>query len=255
MIERCKKGKIWYRSVCTLLSVALCVCMLSGCRSRQESASVGTKTAQTYADTENGEITTDETESQDDSDKIQTVWQTAEKAVTDEADKADDVMTQLSESVSSGDADRVIELADTLSGQLDSSYTAAEEWQTALQEVSDSLDDEARTVYEEREKAFNESVSESRDEASALLAGIKESAGIGRQRQSRRMSLQSFLALMKRMRLTARIYLIQSLYTRQKRLSTMLTRTHLKLRQLCPRMKARKPSISHLPVRQNCWIL
>ena len=65
MIERCKKGKIWYRSVCTLLSVALCVCMLSGCRSRQESASVGTKTAQTYADTENGEITTDETESQD----------------------------------------------------------------------------------------------------------------------------------------------------------------------------------------------
>ena len=109
MIERCKKGKIWYRSVCTLLSVALCVCMLSGCRSRQESASVGTKT-------ENGEITTDETESQDDSDKIQTVWQTAEKAVTDEADKADDVMTQLSESVSSGDADRVIELADTLSG-------------------------------------------------------------------------------------------------------------------------------------------
>lgn len=90
--------------------------MLSGCRSRQESASVGTKTAQTYADTENGEITTDETESQDDSDKIQTVWQTAEKAVTDEADKADDVMTQLSESVSSGDADRVIELADTLSG-------------------------------------------------------------------------------------------------------------------------------------------
>lgn len=179
MIERCKKGKIWYRSVCTLLSVALCVCMLSGCRSRQESASVGTKTAQTYADTENGEITTDETESQDDSDKIQTVWQTAEKAVTDEADKADDVMTQLSESVSSGDADRVIELADTLSGQLDSSYTAAEEWQTALQEVSDSLDDEARTVYEEREKAFNESVSESRDEASALLAGIKESAGQG----------------------------------------------------------------------------
>ena len=250
MIERCKKGKIWYRSVCTLLSVALCVCMLSGCRSRQESASVGTKTAQTYADTENGEITTDETESQDDSDKIQTVWQTAEKAVTDEADKADDVMTQLSESVSSGDADRVIELADTLSGQLDSSYTAAEEWQTALQEVSDSLDDEARTVYEEREKAFNESVSESRDEASALLAGIKESAG-----QGDMMSLQSFLALMKRMRLTARIYLIQSLYTRQKRLSTMLTRTHLKLRQLCPRMKARKPSISHLPVRQNCWIL
>ena len=105
MIERCKKGKIWYRSVCTLLSVALCVCMLSGCRSRQESASVGTKTTQTYADTENGEITTDETESQDDSDKIQTVWQTAEKAVTDEADKADDVMTQLSESVSSGESD------------------------------------------------------------------------------------------------------------------------------------------------------
>ena len=231
--------------------------MLSGCRSRQESASVGTKTAQTYADTENGEITTDETESQDDSDKIQTVWQTAEKAVTDEADKADDVMTQLSESVSSGDADRVIELADTLSGQLDSSYTAAEEWQTALQEVSDSLDDEARTVYEEREKAFNESVSESRDEASALLAGIKESAGQGDMETAAEQTdeLTKLLALMKRMRLTARIYLIQSLYTRQKRLSTMLTRTHLKLRQLCPRMKARKPSISHLPVRQNCWIL